>query len=187
MNKKNLNFKYIDYSSIIQVIWLSALPNLVTLGSCSLLFIDLIVCCDINPSLGPPRVLFLNSDYRCFKFDSISLVLRHFNHPLGITFGGQRPECVILHGATVLLQAVFVVFEFLLKSLDGLLLVNNHILALFPLFIYPHECLVQHSVFLLQVLILARLSDFSFLGMPFKCFIVVLQGLDLFFEFDVFG
>ncbi len=55
----------------------------------------------------------------------------------------------------VVFEPVLVVDELLLECLDGFLLVDYYILALLPRLIDADECVMQHTVLVLQLLVLA--------------------------------
>lgn len=87
---------------------------------------------------------------------------------------------------TILFESVLVVFELLLESLDRLLMLNEDVLELLPLFVHLHVGVVQHSVLLLQVMILLRVHLLVVADLLFQRFILFFEVGCLFLVLEVF-
>ena len=97
---------------------------------------------------------------------------RILGRPLGVTLGRHCPEIALV---AVLLKAVPVVPELPLECLDGLLVLNHRILALLPLLLDLHQCVVQHTVLLLQVLVLVCVGLLAIGGLRLQNFVLLPQ------------
>ena len=108
-----------------------------------------------------------------------------FGVSLGMTLRRECPSRVWVIYITILFESVLVVLELLLESLDWLLLLNEDILELLPLLVYLDEWIVQHSVLLLEVIVLLRVHLLVVADLLSQDLILLLKVCCLFLVLEV--
>ena len=182
-NQFKFEFENTYYSSIIQIVRLCTFSYSTrsSFRALSYIFTGLY---DISFSVRPLGVFFFSrNDY---SFNSMFVFLTIFGSPLGVTLGWQCPGSVWVIDITILFESVLVVFELLLESLDRLLMLNEDVLKLLPLFVNLHVGVVQHSVLLFQVMILLRVHLLVVADLLFQRFILFFEVGCLFLVLEVF-